>query len=523
MKIHVNVDKQKPEIVITHKDRELQFQANVFTRKPFMETDVYREINAYWAEQSDEFQDTLWEIYASADQAFDEIFNGTDLANTLKICIERIHQLHPLDQLKNWLVKNNVKIPASVKDLPPEANDVINTAEKTYTRSEYLDLIALALFLRTITPIWGEFIGSIRKDAGVDRKEYVGLQLFVGTGLLETRAMEKLSVYITKLTQGVHNDQNKIIADFSSEDIPFLHLALTCVRKICVADISGDDSVSQIVAVIFKFISYSMNSVDSSRIITKKESSGGGGGNEGEKHSLLETYRKRLELSVGELEEIQYVLSRPLLIVQYLEPDIPVDLVIQSMSTASVLKHEEVSDIQLHMAGWLIKPYITPKSIFYVDRDIHAPLLGALEALLWYRGHKYLAIMMSSSLLTNIEEIVISSISSREQIPPALKEQLFHWFPYYYGYAKKGRDVGTTERSDITTAIDFIIDEMINASFRATASEDRLIEVFGEVKRKLPIFSNVRTLLSEMMIDNERRISMLQKDPLENFVIPELY
>lgn len=519
MRIDADIEKQKPEIVVRHRDRSLHFQANVFTRKPFIDTDVYREINDFWEAKPMEFQDAVWEIYVSIDQAFSEIFDSKDLTNHLRECIKRLYEFHPLGELEQFLIQRNVKIPSSAKDEPPQANDIINTVEKTYTKREYLELIAFSLFLRCVTPVWGEFIGSIRRDAGVDRKENVGMQLLMDTGLFETRAMIKLSTYITKLTAGAHNDQGKIIAGFSSEDIPFLHLALACVRKVCVANIDTAESSEQIVAVIFKFISHRMNSVDSQRIIAKEESGGGGGGEE--KHSLLESYRKRIQISAGEFEEIRFVLSRPLEIVQYLEPDIPVELVIRSMSTAQVLKYEEVNDIQLYMAGWLLKPYITPKAVFYADKEIHASLLGALEALLWHRGHKYFAIMISSCYLTNLEEMMISSISSREQIRPDLREELQKWFPYYCGYAKKGKDAGQIERSDITTAIDYIVDEIVNSTFRATADEDKLKEVFGEVKRRLPVFSDIRSMLAKLMIDNEQRISKLPKDPFEGFQIPD--
>lgn len=518
MRLDVDTNKPKPEIVASHKGRQLIFPANIFTRKPFSETDVYREINAYWESMPPEFQDEVFSIYEKVNQAFEEIFVSEDLSQWLSRCIEELHRLHPLSHLQQWLSSRGVRIPSSVKDNPPAANDVINTAEKTYTRKEYFGLISLAMFLRTITPIWGEYIGSIRRDTGIDRKEYVSFQLLVNTGILETEEMKKLTTYIKHLTQTVHWDESKIIRNFSSDDIVFLYLALTCIRKICVADISGDEEVSSIVAVMFKFIRYRINSVDSNRIVIKEEN---GGDSDAGKHSLLESYRKRLELSSGERAELVFMLSQPEKMARYIQPDIPQQLLEQCISTSSILKYEELADIQLYLAGMLIKPCVTPSAVFYCEADVLAPLLGAMEAVLWHRGHKYLALLMSSRLISNVEEIVISNIHSREQISQEKKEKLFQWFPYQYGYVKKGRGQDNCEMYSILTSIDYIVDEFVNNSFRASASENKLIEVFGEIKRRIPIFSNIRQLLAEAIIDNEERIDRIEKDPLAGFVIPE--
>lgn len=518
MRLTADVAKQRPEIVAEHKGESFFFSASIFTRKAFQDTEVFDQINKYWSEQPEVFQDKVFEIYRDINQGFEEIFVSDDLMTHLRDCIRRMKALHSLDIFKEWLSRpeNGIRIPDTVKDLPPDANDVINTADKTYTRPEYMDLISLAMFFRTIMAVLGEYIGSIRRDTGVDRKEYVAMQLLEGTGVFETRAMEKLLIYTTRLAQSSQQDLGKIINNFSSERMPFLYLSLVCIRKICVADITGSEMSPNIIAVIFKFISHRISSGDNRNIIDKERH---GGSDDGGKHSFLENYRKRLEISEGEKVELKFILDRPIELVTYLDPTLPVEDVIASMKTAAELKYSEVSDLQLYLAGTIIKAYVTPKSCFYVDAETHAGLFGALEALLWHRGHRYLALLMSSHLITNVEEIIVNSVSAREQLSPVLTEKLNYWFPYHYGYTKKTRDPKNAfimvEKTDIGTAIDHIVDELVSGTYRMTASESKILDVFPEARRRFTIFSNIKNLIAEFLIDNEERISKLPSMPLE--------
>lgn len=509
MHIQANIIGSSPEIIISHNQQQLYFSANVFTRKAFATLDVYDHINRYWASQTKEFNDRIFEIYKEVDRGFSEIFDTAERYQHLQKCIKQLFELHPLEVLELWLNNDKtITIPDSVKDAPPTEGDVINTAEKTYTRKEYMELISLSLFLRCITPIWGEYTSSIRKDTGVDRKEYETMQLLINTGILETPAMQKLNTYTYHLTKAMQNDKSKIINAFSSEDITFLHLALVCIRKVCIADISGLNKSTQIVATIFKFLSQRTNSADTTRIIVKEVN---GGSDSGDKNSFLESYRKRFEISEGERMELVVCLEDPMRIVKYLHPEIDEAFVMESMQSAQALCYETVSELQLYMAGWLIKSYITPQAVWYVDKRILATLLGALEAVLWHRGHHYMALLISSHLISSEEEIVISGIGSREQIDESIQQELYKWFPYYWGYTRKGRDLGQVEKTDILTSIDAYVDRLTENSFRATASDKKLIQVFGQLNHKLPVYADAKTLFAKLLIDNEERISAMER------------
>lgn len=511
MKFSVDLYKQKPELIIEHRGEELRFLANVFGRKAFQNTayDVFDHINRYWDGLPGYTQDAIFSVYKDVSAAFDMVTNMDEVFTILNRSIAKLIEYHPLEQLEFWLSTDpTIFVPDTVKDAPPDPNENMFTNEKTYTRRDYFPLIALSMFLRTIVPIWGQYIESIRQNSEMNRKEFIALQLLRGTGLLECKAMNRLRVYINETAAVNDVDYAKILSGFSSEDIGFLFLALVCVRRLCLGDLRGVDPKTQIIATVFKFLAQKTFNQTESEITIKKEDLRGEGGADTGKHSILESYRKRTELSLGEIAEMEYALEDLIGIAQRLEPTITEQEVMSSVATAAALENERITNVQLVMAGWLIKDQITPHALYYVSKRHNARLLGALEAVLWKRGYKYLASIITSHAIIGQEEIIVGNISSREQIDPRLVLELKKYYPFEWSTVRK--NVETPQPHGVVHSIDHIVDELTFHAYRSTMAESKLKEIYNEIRRKVSVFSDIKNILAELVIDIERRKTIQQ-------------
>lgn len=502
MEFRVDLFKPKLEAMVLHSGETLGFNASVFHKKSFSrEYDVFSEVNAYIKELPRSSQDKLFEIYSRAYKGFDYMLDPAELHEFITVCIRDLVGMIKLDNLELWLsLRPEIMIPESVKLLPPDPMDNVKSVGKTYTVADYYPLLALSMFLRFLIPIWGEYVASIRKNTDVDKKEFIALQLLNGTGVLESKAIERLRIYIREVTASSDNqDWEKVISGFSTEDIGFQLLAVVCFRRLCTADLRGSDPSTQVVAQIWKFSVQKSYGSPVSGIEIKEVREGEDSAAD---RSGLEGYRRRTDISLGNIAEFEYYFSFPHAIARHIDPTVPLELVDQALATAKQIEVTEIGDVQLAIAGELIKDQITPYSLYHTV-DLLPNVLAACEAVLWHRGFKYLSAVVTSYAISGVEEMHVGSISSREQLTLENTEEIKRWFPYTW---EMGKRTPSTVQHGILETVDMLVDSLIFHSWRMTISEEKSEEIFGERRRRLIIPSDIKNQIVSFLIDNERRI-----------------
>lgn len=516
MKLSIDLLKQKLECVVEHRDQKLRFLANTFGRVVFeKDYDVFDHINRYWASLPMRLQDEIFSVYVEADAAFDLVADTGDVYRALNECVKRLVALHPLDRLQFWLTTDaTIMVPDSVTDSPPNPLENMFTSEKTYTRHDYYLLITFSMFLRTMVPIWGQYIETVRKASETNRKEFIAMQLLNDTGLLTTPAVLRLRVYIDETViktpssrneaLGVDDlDHSKVLSGFSSEDISFLYLSLVCVKRLCLADLRGTDHKTQVVATIFKFLAQKTSNQPNNNITIKKENLRETSNDTG-KNSILETYRKRSEVSMDDIAELEVAVEDYYGVASRICPDIDINSLEASIASARQLYNKRLTDVQASIASWLIKDQISPKAVYLISKEHLCLLLGTIEAVLLHMGHTYLAAVVTSYAVVGQDEVTVGNISSREQISPNYVVEINKLFPFQWVNYRKGVVIEQPQR--VTVAIDQIVDRLTFHAFRTTIDERVVRGLFGDTKRKLVIFSDVKNQLAKLVIDNENRI-----------------
>lgn len=508
MKLYASLDRTKPEIVAEHNGERVAFSANVFTRKAFeRDFDVFEYINKFWAKQLPQLQDQVWFVYKEIYRGFEQILSAEELYRFLNHQVGELLRLHDLRALQSSLAQDpTVMVPPSVHETfvpSPESN---NTREKTYIRSDYMELAAVSLFMRCLVPVWGEYINSTRKDAGVDYKEQLALQLLNGTGLLETPAIKKLLVYIHDNTKEKHSNPDKILRGVSSEDMDFLLLALVCIRRLCVADLRGHDPTSHIVSKAFNFVYHrTFNPSKTDTPVKAKPFGNSESATEQTKHSILESYRKRTELSFSDIISMQHSWRDYYGAVLRLAPELPEDALVPAFTTAQALRKERVADAQKVIASWLFKTVHVPFSIYYLEKEDLWKAMATAETILWHWDMKYLAVLMTCHPVIGQEELHITPFDHRAQLPDSYKEEIYKLYPYVWSSSRRTGAATTQEPHAILHAIDKVVDDLIANAWRSTASQARVEQVFGDFRRKFPIIPGIKAELARLIIEVEQR------------------
>jgi hypothetical protein len=490
-----------PEVRIEHKGESLSFSISVFGRDSFQGGyDVFEHINQYWATLPDVTQDEIFSIYKEIEKGFTVIPNKSELIQFTSQQVKRLIQIHDLEQIHYWICfHSDIRIPASVPDEYVRNTDNNSTEEKTYVKYEYRYLTALSMLLRCMIPVWGEYISNTRRDTGTQFKEFYAFQLLNTSEIVHSAPMEKLRKYIDKNIGIAVNEASNILNGISSEDFSYWLLSLACIRRLSTADIRGDDEHPHLVTLIYKFIIQKTRNSDSNFQNNVKEKKFDDRAADSEnKVSTLERYKIKTNISLGEIVELEYACNVPQLAMR-LSHRLTPELLERSLHTAQELKDKHLLDPQMTLLRWVFKHVLSPKGMMYLPKPTIVDAIGAMEAVLWSRGHKYLAILSSAYPLLEENQITLSPTDGKMRIPQEYLDRMDQLYPYTRSASSKktqGKPVNLAVES-----INTLCDNLSMFTWKPTAHPEMLQEVLGTTARKLPIIPDIKTDICKLVIE----------------------
>ncbi len=491
-----------PEVTIEHNGEQLKYSISVFQRDNFQKDfDVFGYINAYWDSLPQARQDHIFRVYKDITFGFDNMFGNEELFEYLQVKVAELIEAHNLDDVQNWVaMKSDIRIPETFEGSYTYSIDNNTSREKTYTRSDYSSLAALSVLLRCMVPVWGEYIFNIRQEAGTMYKEFEAFQLINRSNIASSVPVEKLRLYIENIVGDDNADPNNILNGICAEDFGYYLLALSCIRRLCIGDVRGNNPSSNLITYIYKFIIQRIRNSDNNYENVVKEKTFDDRSPEGEnKISTLERYKIKTNVSLGEIVELEYSLRDIRSIAPRLSVFMEPELLERSLTTSQELNSRMLLDPQMMLLRWIFKPVISPKGLMYLPKPMIVQAIGALEAVLWSRGHKYLAIVASSYPILNEREMNISPIDSKMRVPVELSDELRRLYPFTRTVNNKKS--GKKEVNLAAKSIDTLADNLTMYSWRPTACDEMLQEVFGNTNRKLPIKPDIKLDLTKLVIE----------------------
>lgn len=491
-----------PEVRIEHKGESLSFSVSVFQRTNFLgDFDVFDCINKFWDSLPIGKQDKIFMVYKEIEYGFDNIYSKDELFEYLQNKVADLIHEHDLDAVQDWVsLKSDIQIHDAFKSDYAYSVDNNTSREKTYTRSDYSKLLSLSVILRCMVPVWGEYISNIRQETGTMYKEFIAFQLISKSNIAHSVPMEKLRVYILNIVGDDNADPNNILNGVCAEDFDFYLLALVCIRRLCIGDVRGTNPDSHLITFIYKFIIQRIRNSDNNFENVVKEKTFDDRSPDGEnKISTLERYKIKTNVSLGEIVELEHSLRNIINVASKLSYTLDPMILQRSLQTSQELMSQRLLDPQMTILRWVFKPVISPKGLMYLPKPMIVQAIGALEAILWARGHKYLAILASSYAVINDKEMTISPIDSKVRVPVTMTEELNRIYPFTRTVNSK--KTGIKEVNLAAKSIDTVTDNLSMFSWRPTAHESMLQEVLGSTNRKLPIKPDIKIDLTNLVIE----------------------
>jgi hypothetical protein len=492
------------ELIIEHNGAELRWNVVNFDKRVFtsLDNDVCKHINQYWSALPAYKQEKIFEIYNSIRNALENIFDTITLTTTLLPLVKALYEEHKLEDLEHWIHwKSDIIIPDRfeesyiVDDLKP------GNRAKTYTRPDYSGLVALALSLRLMIPIWGEFIYRTKGDTGTNFKEFLSFQLLETTELMTSAPMEKLKLYVENNIQTDKSISSAILNCIGSVDYAQWLLSLVTVRRLCIGDITGSNPITNLVTFIFNFISQKVagnNNSSFGQMIKDKifESPSSSGDHNA---SRTEGYKIKQETPTGDIAILEHYLNDPIQVAIKLDPNVDIELLKSCLSTSKALENELLWKSQVLLTQWILQKVVSPRGIIHLTKQKTINAIAIAQTWLWQRGHKELSCLISAIASDNSSEMQLSGIDSRARISRDQMEILQKVYPFATIKSQKQK---TKPVNDAVAAIDSLASMFSQRDWILTAPIDHVKIITGnENYTRYSAPHDIKILIAKVVID----------------------
>lgn len=496
---------------LTHGDKTLEWDVSIVDKTSYNgEFDIFEQLNGYWENQPSQKQDKIFSIYARIKEVMSTIWEPDDLCQALYVPVAELLDEHSMKDVLHYVdFYSNIKIPDGVKDTYKESELSAGTRERTYIKEDYRSLIALTLALRTMVPVWGDFICRTGDSAGTAYKEYYASHLLSRSSIINTPAWTKLKVFVELSLPADKSRSAAILGGISSEDFPAWILGLVVVRRLTVGDLRGIDASASLVTFIYKYVGQRVKGHDANFIGMVKEKTIEGQGQESENNlSKLEGYKIKQEITAGDIATMRHALRDIRAVVLSIVPDIDPALITASINSTAVLANQQIWKQQVILAQWVLRSAVRPRGLMQLEKKSVIDAIAASQAILWHRGHKELAALISAIAQKNRTTINITESTSgahRHRITKELVEELNALYPYSRRSGKQSSRTGKQQTNAAITSIELLEKMLSENDWRLTLPTSWVKELVGKNDLYYVVPPDIRIKLANLAVAVAKR------------------
>jgi len=404
------------EVAVIHGEESLVWTTGTYGKvRTLTPQGTFNEINGYWESLPLETQNNIWSTYKEIKELLDEMVDPFHVVKYLRQLVEKLYTHMPMDSFSQWMLRGNLFIPS---DVHPTMDDTAryNNPDKTYLTEDYINLAVVALALRPMIPIWGEYIDQGGQGTGNDLyKEMDAMGLITGTEIVRwpenNPAFDKLERYVQFSSESTPVSLSSIWKGMGSAEIPVWLTANVMVRRLTIVPLFDHLAGINIAAYVYRYVRSKMRAGDrrTSDRVNEKRNEGGGGRDEDDKTSLLEEYKVKQRIADGDAVLYSVYSENMAGIAQRVDPTIDLKLLTQTIKTLPKLDQVNVNTHQIRMAQWILAKGFPPRALGHINKASLNRLLVTSQALLWHWGFLDLACLMT-----------VESISTTDQNAPGL-------------------------------------------------------------------------------------------------------
>lgn len=498
---------QDRSVRIAHGDLSVLFKISLYKQEHFRrDVETFASINDYWASLPPKAQEEIYNIYADIRELFDSVRGMVELRDELMDLVAKLMSYHnPVDVIRWIQFHSGLSVPRSVEPEYKRDVDKNTTRDQTYIYEDYLGLMALSVIFRAMIPIWTVYNKTVSNDGNKVSKETHSFQLLRKSVIFDSKPLERLTRYIAANLNKSSHTGNHTLELICSDDMPEYHLALVCVRKLCLGELRVDDPRQNLAALVYNFITDrpGPQGNDYSRRVQEKRIPSEGAGETGENNgSTLELYKVRATVTVGRIAEMEFPWGRPHDLCIQLAPDYNPAHLDEALQTTQELYTRGIKPCNIQLAQWVVAPVFPPMGLYYMENHLLLRALAVTETVLRTRGFKHLALLSTAHAIDlDDADMRVSPVGTKSHMSQELVERIAKNFPYVREQRK--RSSGQTRQCFVTEDIKDLAFQFAEHTWRATASEELVKEVLRTSVRRIPILSSLRSDLGSMLCDAE--------------------
>lgn len=496
-------------VLVEHGGVEIEWDVGEYVKRiEIVGPTIFDAINQYWASRSTLQQETIWQCYQQIKNVLESVSDAIPLLHELQPLMQALYDEHKIEEIDRWFAFNslthNINIPAQFEEEYVYSDERPGNREKTYTRQDYVRLVGLAIALRPMIPIWGEFLNLTKRETGTNYKEKYAYALLAKTKLVDCTAMEKLRIYLAGNLKSDRPMEAAILAGVGSEDYVSWLLSALVVNRICVGDVRGIEGPPHLVIASYKYIEpyiRSVNGVGFGDQVKAKEFGTGDGDQEA---SRLESFKIRSEHAQGDISIYDVYLRDENLVTaaQRLYPAIDLEILQEVWESCGALKTTYPQSFQIALMQWILAPIIPPRAGFYIEPDKALNGLALAQTLLFQKGHLRLGQLITAKSSQGAGVQQVSGLGSMARLTREQIDELNKLYPY--GRIPMSRP-NAKSPNDAIVAIDKIADGFSTGDWTIIAP-DRFVTLNGvTIPRRQGCPPDIKQMLAALVIDVAKR------------------
>jgi hypothetical protein len=517
MKMSISVEgNTAATATIEHNGETLVFDITSFNKNALGRNAICEHINAYWEFLPMFKQEKIFELYSKIRNSFEDHYTASPLIVALMPLTKQLYDLHEIEDIRRWMSFHTaIRVPADVEDSYVHSDDRPFSRERTYTKPDYYNLLALVLSMRIMIPIWGEFIYRTGADTDTSFKEYYAFGLISQAKINDSSAMVKLREYIGGNLQPDLALASIIVGGVGTENHELWALATLCVKRLCIGDLKGIDANANLVVTIYNDL-IAKNTGSGTHIFGKPIHNKLFDADNGDEHgsSRMENFKIKAEHSIGDIAVIEHHARGYRQVALQLDPNMDLDLLEKFYASALSIQKELILQAQTSITQWIVAPVIPPRGIYYLKKMTMIKVMSIAQTWAWQHGHKKIAGLLTAIASDASSTIQHSGIGSMARIAKEQSEQLAVLFPFNKVSAKRRN---TVPPNSAVVAIDNVAENLSARDWILTLPDEFAIELVGsQHHRRYGCPHDIKIALAKLAIECASRPKSGTKGAREN-------
>lgn len=463
--------------------------------------DLFAEINQFMQQfLSDAQKDSLFAHYEKLEGYFGQTnpkdLNVDDLTRAITREVNGIFNIVRFDQLRDYIVTNpKIRLPQELSDDYVTEDKITPTYRSlTYRLQEYIDLLAIALGLRLMIPIWGFYLPLSAKADSVNMKEFNSYQLIMGSKFYKSPAFNRLDEYVRTNLKETAYDINSALNFMSSEEIPTYLLALAVIRKLSIAPISIERERDHLMKILYNYIDgrFDRMATEFKQQVAEKK---GNSGPIEDNSSVWSMYKMKEAITAGELVIIQHYVNDFHGCAAAIDPSYNMTHLEMCVEHIRGIEGFDPTRAQKGLAAWIMSIVIPGVVIDIFDMETLKHNMAVAQSILWDWGYLDLALMLTARK----DPTAIMSEISKAKVSEKNREMLDVINPYQLPEPKKEDQLHIPNSA--VRGVEEVVKEFVRADWLVDCHRQLAFEHNrADLSEFLEIAPSVRNRLAELLV-----------------------